>query len=227
MKIILRKDQSHMLRKYIFSFICFALMLFMLCACASEKNDSSTLSGSNTESTVAESSQEESRPLISSSSLTSPLGIDTYSSAAKYCTSENKYVNVPVKLTSLVRGKDAEKEIKSYAESTPSFTYKAPEKGTEWVLIEYSMNLDSFPTDKKGIDNSITAFVTDKGGEGLVLNGKQWSTTPVNMTDGKYYFYGEVSGKTAFLMIKDKKDFVIALGEFGETQAYFSPSVKS
>ena len=47
------------------------------------------------------------------------------------------------------------------------------------------------------------------------------------MTDGKYYFEGTGKGSIAFIVPEKFIDYTISLGEYGETQAFFTQSKKS
>ena len=156
-----------------------------------------------------------------SSSLSSPLSVEEWGVCAKYCTSTEEYVNVPVRLTGIIKGKDAQDRIKSYARGNDSFIYRSPEKGTEWVIAQYELSLTGFPVDKGGADCIVTSFAVSSEGDMLTLNGKGYIPTTINITPEKYSYEGIVQGEIAYCAVKDGEDYILTIGEYGETQAYF------
>ena len=169
-----------------------------------------------------EISKEEIKPV--SSSLTSPLSAEEWGSAAKFSTADSKYYNVPIRVTKVTTGTEAEKQLKSFAQGNETYSYKAPAKGMEWVVVEYEISLDGFPADKTGERADITAFVSSGDGSQVKKGSEMAGISTINMADDKYSFEGTVKGRTAFEMFPGVRDYVIAFGEYGETQAFFSPS---
>ncbi len=197
-------------------------VLLTVSGCSSSQTVTDESSNLSEESVVSTSSAEESKIVLSSSTVNAPLGLNTWGNAAKYCTQNQQYVTVPVSVTNITRGTAAEKTVKAYAEKSEVFTYTAPEKGQEWVVADYQISLENFPMDEGGTTADITAFVSDKGGHALTWNKQSWITSPVSLSDGKYAQGGTIKGKFAFLMLRDKQDYVLTLGEYDETQMFFS-----
>lgn len=183
----------------------------------SENSDKASSENSSVQST--ESSDEKIRTI--SSSLSSPLGLNSWGSAAKYNTKEQNYINVPVRITAIEHGQKATDTVKKFMSESPSYNYTEPGQDAEWVVADYEISLDGFPVDEGGADSTVTSFITAENGGYFEYGDKQWSTTTINITDGKYYFEGTVNGKIAFQMLKNRSDYVITLGEYDETQAFF------
>ena len=199
-----------------------ALIFIMLCGCG---EDTDNEKDTDDQSVVTESSSSVSednsgiRPV--SSSLTTPLGIDEWGSAAKFSVSMQKYYPVPVRITSVIKGKDAAAKVKQFMDSSDEYDYKKPEDDYEWICAEYEMELNDFPTDEGGTDVSITSFVTDKDGKSIEYDGKIISVTTINMTDDSYYYDGTHKGLRAYTLPEKYSDQILILGEYNETQAFF------
>lgn len=177
---------------------------------STENNESSTEEVSTAPSTVA-----------------SPLTLNTWGTASKYCTKEQSYIDVPVRITSVTKGENAEKIVKRFMDDSSSYNYTEPDQNAEWVIAEYEISLDGFPTDEGGVDGSITSFITGTDGDYIDYGDKKWSTTTINITDGKYYYEDIVKGQIAYQMIIGRTDYIITIGEYNETQSFFSESIAS
>ena len=202
-----------------------------------ENNDSSLFENSNNQSNP-DSSDESSVGVLNSensgessvesiqtatSSIDFPIDINTWGVASKYSTKEEEYFNVPIRITSITCGDQATKSVKEFLDESSSYIYTEPDKNAEWVIAEYEISLDEFPVDEGGTDSSIVSFIMGSDGNYIDYGDKKWSTTTINITDEQYYYEGIVTGKIAYQMISDYKDYVIILGEYNETQAFFAP----
>ncbi|MDD6490011.1 MAG: hypothetical protein PUG48_09415 [Clostridia bacterium] len=224
--------------KKIISAVLFVFVLLSLTACAdnsknnsdggseeptTESSVSEIVSGTQSENSddtsSAESSEEQIRTI--SSSLSSPLGLNSWGIVAKYNTKEHNYINVPIRITAVEHGQKATDIVKKFMSESSSYNYTEPGQDAEWVVAEYEISLDGFPVDEGGADSSITSSVTAENGGYFEYGDKKWSTTTVNITDGQYYFEGTVKGQIAYQMLKNRTDYVITLGEYDETQAFF------
>lgn len=165
--------------------------------------------------------------VYTTSSAASPLAINTWGLASKYSTKEHAYVNVPVRITSVTRGDDAEKIVKKFMDESSSYNYTEPDKNAEWAVADYEISLNGFPVDEGGTDCSITSFITGTDNDYIDYGDKKWSTTTLNIIDGKYYYEGVVKGQIAYQMITGRNDYIIVLGEYNETQAFFSENAVS
>lgn len=198
-------------------------LLLCLTACSQESGESSDDESKlhYQESSISDTSAESSDISVNLSSLTLPLEIDNWGSASKYNPSDNSYVSVPVKITNIVSGAFAEKEIRQFSAKNSSYTYTPPSENTEWIIAEYEFSLDGFPVQKGGVAPDITAFITSPENEPITLDGKLWATSPINISEENYFFEGTVQGKIAYQMLKGYKNYIIVLGEWNETQAFF------
>lgn len=198
-------------------------MIFCCSACNSsdDKENPDTDNSSVTSTEISDSSSEESKLTTSSSSINAPLEIGSWGIAAKFCTKTGGYVNVPVRITKISDDSSAKETVKNFTKNSSAYTYTEPEKNIKWIVADYELSLDEFPVDKGGANSSITSFVTGKGGENLKNGDKLFSTITINITDGKYSYDGIVKGQIAY-MIPKNTDYVITLGEYEETQTFFS-----
>lgn len=212
------------MKKVIFTTICI-IMVALLTACSANEKDNSENS-TDTSVKVSEMSENENNKQndisVSSSSISVPLSINNWGNASKYSTKEQGYYNIPIRITALTKGKKASEIVKKFMDKSASYTYTEPDKNAEWIVADYEISLDGFPVDKGGVDTSITSFVTGTDGNYMEYGDKKWSTTTVNITDGKYYYEGNVKGQIAYQMLTGRTDYVITLGEYNETQAFFS-----
>ena len=216
--------------KKIFTVLLAVGIILSSSACNGSTSDSSEKADTDTSRVQTDSkktAEEQSKPTTASSSVNSPLSLDTWGIASKYCTKNQSYVNVPVKVTRIIRGGQAAKIVKEFTQKSKSYTYTEPEKDTEWAVAEYEIYLDGFPVDDGGADSSITSFISGLGGGNILKDGEPFGTVTLNITDGKYYYDGTVSGKIAYIIPKKSKDYVIAVGEYEETQTFFSEKALS
>lgn len=209
---------------------CFVFMIMSFCACSNTDENSYTDDNTQNTSKISEVSNNESSKKSDiktlSSSVSSPLVVNAWGTASKYSTKEQNYVNVPIRITSVTRGKQANETVKKFMNESSSYNYTEPDKNAEWVVADYEISLDGFPVDIGGTDNSITSFITGNDGDYINYGDKKWCTTTINITDGKYYYEGIVKGKIAYQMINNRTDYIITLGEYNETQSFFSENSK-
>lgn len=185
-------------------------------------------SESSNENSYESSDQSSSENIqTTTSSITFPININTWGITSKYSTKEEEYFNVPIRITSIICGDQAAKSVKEFLDESSSYNYTEPDKNAEWVIAEYEISLDGFPVDKGGTDSSVVSFIMGSDGNYIDYGDKKWSTTTINITDEQYYYEGIVTGKIAYQMISDYKDYVIIFGEYNETQAFFTPNTPS
>lgn len=208
--------------KHFASLLCILTAVLMTAGCASS-GENAGAAVRRRESSAESSSEEKSGDIqISSSSITSPAGFDTWFSVSKYSAAKKDYYSVPIRVTSVIRGKDAANKVRKLMENDPALTYRKPEKGYEWVVVGYDMFLDDFPVDECGADTSVQSFLMGKDGGEIEYSGSLYSDVTVNFTDGKYYYEGVCSGETAFILPAGYKDYLLSFGEYGESAGYFS-----
>ena len=198
----------------------------LFCAC-SDKKDEQDSSRSHPESSVQSSKESEKSSTeeinAAVASLSSPAGLDKWFTASKYSTSEKEYANVPVRIISVTRGEKAQQRVSSLTEKSKVYTYRQPEKGCEWVIAQYELSLYDFPVDEGGADASVTSFIVGTDGGSITqTDGTLFSDVTMNFYDEGYVFEGTVKGEIAYTLPVGMKDYLLALGEYGETTGYFS-----
>ena len=211
-----------------------AVMMCCVCSCSNsgeqgqESSTDSTVSvsdNSKTESTADSSSEgmnSSTSISASSSSVNSPLEIGSWGTCAKYCTKTSGYINVPVCVTGVSHGKEAEKTVRDFAQKSNAFVYRSPEKNEEWAVISYKLSLDGFPVDKGGTLVGLHTGITDISGEPFNKDGRTVIPSTIDMSGEAYAYEGIVSGQAAVLMPESADEYLIYLGEYNETQAFFS-----
>lgn len=217
------------MKKLIFLILAASLTL-LCCSCSGSKEQQSsqppqsadTSAAVSDTASTAESSAE--KITTSPSSAEAPLKLEKWGSAAKYCTAEKGYSEVPVRILSVRRGESVGREVKRLAEKTIFAYYSEPEEYEEYAIAEYEICLDGFPVDKGGTDIEVTAFIQGTDGEMMKLdNGSYWSATAMSLNNDSSFFYeGTQKGLLAYRIPKGRSDYLIVVGEAGEQQAYFS-----
>ena len=204
-------------------FICTAL----ISGCSGKKDEGST-SGKDKRSTpessdVSETSRESIDTKTSSVGL--PLKLNEWGKAAKFCTADNSYKDVPVRILSVRRGEKVNDEVRQIAKSSSFLTYFEPDAKEEYAIAEYEISLDGFPVKEGGTQADIFASVSGTDGQMIKLDdGSYWGTTAAAAVgDDEYYHEGVVKGKLMYKIIKGYNDYLLIVGETGETQAYFKP----
>lgn len=207
--------------KYITLMICTLTAALLFAGCASSVNEGAAVR--HRESTAESSEEEEKEEIsVSSSSVSSPAGLDKWISVSKYSTVKKKYYDLPLRVNSVTRGKDAADRVRKYMETDSALTYRQPKKGYEWVVLSYDVSLDDFPMDESGADASVQSFLLGADGGDMEYSGSLYSDVTVNMTDGNYYFEGIHGGETAFILPVKLRDYLVSFGEYGESAGYFS-----
>ena len=155
------------------SFIIIAIELLVMSAC-SQSDEKTSSEVSKAESKISSESENSEKEEIKSmsSSLSTPLELNAWGSASKYSTAEQKYYDVPVRITNLIRGDKADNDVRTFTNGSDEYTYRKPDKGEEWIVAEYELCLDGFPLDEGGTDCSVVSFVMGNDGEYVKSNGK-------------------------------------------------------
>lgn len=210
------------MNKLLLSAVLPVLSAVLLTSC-SEKQQSSSSADEATPSSSRSSAEESSKKLfISSSSANTPLEKEAWGGAAKFCTANNSYVNVPVRILSFERGKQTGREVERLASQSSFSGYVPPGSSEEYVLVEYELSLSGFPIEEGGTLNTISAHITDSDGNMLKLSdGSYWGASAVCLDEDKYYYEGIVKGRLAYRIPEKCHDYLLVLGEEGQTQAFF------
>lgn len=162
---------------------------------------------------------------VKESSLENKLEIGEWGNASKAVTGNfsseyNRigYIKVPVSVTKIIKGKDAEKQAKEwYATERPNYTYDEPKSHMEWVIIEYKVDLSDVKI-KEGTDgidvNVEVSIVNDKGGASVILDNESYLVaSPINMSEKvKAKESGIYKAKVMVKLPIGASDYTIRLG---------------
>ena len=220
-----------MKKRYVSLMLAGLMILAAFISGCSGKNDESSKSSEKEKSkeSVSQTSEvsEKSRKSVDTaiSSVSSPLGLNEWGKAAKFCTADGTYKDVPIRITSVRRGEKVTNEVRQAANSSALLTFYEPDEKEEYAIAEYEMSLDGFPVKEGGTQADIFASVSGPDGEMIKLeNGSYWGTTALSLVgDDEYYYEDIVKGKLAYKIIQGYNDYLLIVGEIGETQAYFKP----
>ena len=162
------------------------------------------------------------KPTGKSSSADAPLSLDEWGTAAKLNLKDNTYTNVPVRLVSVKRGANIYSELKDTVGSS-RYLFE-PRDTEEYLVCEYEICLDGFPVPEGGTLCNITGGITGTNGEMVKLStGSYWGSSTVSLDEQTYYYDGVIHSMICSPIPKEVKDYLIVLGEYGETQAFFKP----
>lgn len=195
--------------------------------CSGKKDDTSRSSGgkggTSGTSDVSEISRESIDTKTSSAGL--PLKLNEWGKAAKFCTADSAYKDVPIRILSVRRGAEVNDEVRQLVRNSSFLIYSEPDDKEEYAIAEYEISLDGFPVKEGGVQADITASVSGADGGMIKLDdGSYFGTAAASLVgDDEYYHEGVVKGKLAYKIIKGYSDYLLVVGETGETQAYFRP----
>lgn len=193
------------------------------CSGSSAQESSPSSAASSVSEPESSSASDRQEITITSSSASSPLSLNVWGSAAKYSTASGEYVETPIRLLSVRRGESVKEEVRRLAEKSSFAVYREPDKDKEYALVTYELSLDGFPVKEGGTLIDVFATVTGTDGEMLKLaNGSYYSTTAMCLNDDDAYFYeGVATGMMAYQIPKNCTDYLLVIGEPGESLAYF------
>ena len=163
----------------------------------------------------------EDTPSASASSLTMPLEIGDWGTAAKLSLENGGYVDVPVRVVSFRRSGGVNNEVKKIMDGSAFNYYFEPSENEEYVLVDYEICLNGFPVGQGGITCDIPAFVTGDDGEFIKLeNGSYFGTSASCLDNETYYFEGIVHSEMAYRVPKEVTEYMLTIGEYGENQVF-------
>lgn len=201
---------------------------------SAEGNESSSVSSKTSSDESTHSDVQESRPenavsykvsgaetpSAKSSSLDSPLSLNEWGTCSKLSLKDLTYTNVPVRIVSVKRGAEIYDELK---ESVPTGRYIfEPRDNEEYAVCEYEICLNGFPVPEGGTLCDISGKITGNDGMSVTLSdGIIWGTTVTCLDEDTYYYDGVIHSQFCFPIPKEVHDYLIVLGEYGESEAYF------
>lgn len=163
-----------------------------------------------------------------SSTITSPLEIGQTGVASKYAPKNSDYHDVDICLSNVIRGDAAKKIVDDYNSKGHAVTIGALENSQlEYAVGEYTITLPSdFPSDEYGPSEDITSEIKGKDDNGVVYNGvlyvaSTWNIPTVGDESRVIKSGVPEKGRFIFAIPKGCTDYIIALGEYDKTIAYF------
>lgn len=149
------------------------------------------------------------------------VDVGEWTVASKYNPNTSGYQDVKVKVTNIVRGDEAKKIVKEYADSDKYFNYEEPEDAMEWVVIEYDVDMDGIEIPSYGISPTVNVNVvgTDKY-DSIKYNGKAYSTLTYEVSSNDYVKTSTASNKVAATLPVGYTDYLIKFGNYNETISY-------
>ena len=145
------------------------------------KEDKSTTSSSSTD---AKASTKE-----------NPLKLGEWGLAAKYVSKNlskdyegKSYIDVPVRVTQVTRGAEAETKVKEWFNSQTLYKYQNPKETTEWAIVDYEVDLSkvSFDEGTIGTSTEVSSAVKGLDGLGIKYNGVSYILSTTNTTTKDY-----------------------------------------
>ena len=130
-----------------------------------------------------------------------------------------EYLDIPTKVTNVIRGSFAAQEVKQYLTSGSSiYKYEDAKEGMEWAVIEYSIDLTQL--EKESTAKLYTQVTGTGDNKSIKYNGTTYIVSTVNMTPNKYTKGSIETCKFAVQLPIGCTDYLIALGD-SDTQAFF------
>lgn len=155
------------------------------------------------------------------SSKSSPLSIGQWGIASKY--NFGNYVDIPVKITNVVRGDSAAQIVENYCNSSSSiYKYEDAKDGMEWAIIDYTVDLTNIDGYSMGKDIKVDSKITGTGDNTSIhYNDNIYIVSTMNMTSG-YSKENIANGQFAAQLPIGCTDYLITLGSASSTQAFFA-----
>lgn len=151
-----------------------------------------------------------------------PLEKGTWGIASKYSTESKNYEDVYVKVTNIIRGEEAKKVVQDYFNSKSYFKYEEPKEGLEWVVLDYDLDYANFAKSSLGANADVSSSIRGIGNRSsVVYNGTTYILSSRYIGSSDYVKTQTTTGKIAFQMPIGCSDYVIELGSYSGSKAYF------
>ena len=149
------------------------------------------------------------------------MSIGEWGIGSKY--SSGEYIDVPVKVTNVIRGTTAAQKVKDYCEKGSSiYKYEDAKEGMEWAVIEYNVDLTNIKGYSMGKSIKVDTKVTGTGDNtSIQYNGYTYIVSTMNMTND-YSKEDIATGYFAVQLPIGCTDYLIALGSSSGKQAFFN-----
>jgi hypothetical protein len=174
-----------------------------------QNNTQNNIQNSNNSPTIA----------TKTSSKSNPLKLNEWGVASRYSNGEN--VNVPISVTKITRGNSANQIVKDYCDNSSIYKYEEPKSGTEYVVVEYTVDLSPI-MDEYGVRTRVSSDLVGTGEYDFVTyNGYNYSISTNDISGYELIKTKTGNGKFAATLPIGCTDYLIKFGEYNGTAAYF------
>ena len=161
-----------------------------------------------------------------------PLSLGEWGLAAKYVSKNlskdyegKSYTDVPVRVTKVTRGSEAETKVKEWFNNQTFYKYQDPKEGTEWAVVDYEVDLSkvSFDEGTIGTSTEVSSAVKGLDGLGVKYNGYSYILSTTN-TSSKDYVKKPGVYKCQFIVTLPKgctEYFVVLGNSHNGAESYF------
>lgn len=158
---------------------------------------------------------------VTSSDKSNAVELNSWCTASKYNANTGKYDDVKVKVTKITRGNEARTQILDYAKTDEYFDYDEPDKGEEWVVIDYDVDLSSISIPSYGISPYLTVDIVGTGNKDSVeFNGKKYYPITYRVSSTEFVTNPIASNKIATTLPVGCENYLIEFGAYSHTLGY-------
>lgn len=166
------------------------------------------------------------------STIENPLTFGEWGAVPKYVSSylsakykETNYIDVPVSVTKVVRGDEAETIFKEWCDASSFYTYQEPKTNMEWAVVTYKVDLAGLTFDEGTIGTDYDIYSSIKGTDGgtLKYNDVTYILTTTDITSNEYVKEPKIyEGQFVVQLPVGCTDYIIKMGdEYNGKVSYF------
>ena len=166
------------------------------------------------------------------STYSSPLKINEWGLASKYVSkyvsevyADKSYIDVPVRVTKVTRGDEADKIVRDWCDKQSLYKYEAPKANTEWVVFDYEIDLSNvtFDAGTIGTDAKVSSAVKGLDGGSVKYNDITYILSTKDISESEYKKQpGVYKGKFVVTLPIGCKDYLVKLGDsYNGAESYF------
>ena len=115
------------------------------------------------------------------------IPIGQWGVASKYSLKDDTYEDVYVGVERVYRGAEAEEIVNEYMEENEYLTYKDPQEGMEWLVVEYVIFFGDYEMNQNGANSDIKTRIKGYGeNEKIVIGNKTYEITTQDISNRDY-----------------------------------------
>ena len=195
-------------------------------------NSNSVNKNTTTNNTTSKNTTSSSTTKAKESTVSSPLKINEWGLASKYVSKylseeyeDTSYVDVPVRVTKVTRGEEADKIVRDWCDKQTFYKYEEPKANTEWVVFDYEVDLSDLTFDKGtiGTDTKISSAIKGLDGNSVKYNDITYFLSTRDISDSEYKTKPGVY-KCQFIVTLPEgcTDYLVKLGDsYNGAESYF------